>query len=76
MTNYSENEANKALKEYLEAMDTYNKLLDKYFPVRPVIPGVSIATGEPITESALEELEKAETGVADAHKKWRRLLGL
>ncbi len=80
MTSYSENAANKALQEYLEAEDNYHRLLDKYFPLRRVIPGVPITTGEPFTKAALgaalEELEKAETRVSEARKKWNRLLGL
>ena len=76
MTNYSENEANKALKEYLEAVDNYNKLVDKYFPVRQVIPGKPITLGEPFTESALREFEEAETRVSETYNKWHILLGL
>jgi len=76
MSDISNKKADKALREYLEAVDSYHQLLDKYFPVRRVIPGVPITPGEPITEAALEELEEAEAKVAKTLKKWHKLLGL
>lgn len=76
MSDISNKKADEALREYLEAVDSYHQLQDKYFPVRRVIPGVPITPGEPITEAALEELEEAETKVAETLKKWHKLLGL
>lgn len=76
MSDILEKEADKAVREYVEAVDNYHCLLDKYFPVRRVIPGVPITPGEPITEAAFKELEEAETKVAEALKKWHKLLGL
>jgi len=72
----SEGKADKALREYLEAVDEYNKLIDEYFPVRPVIPGKPITVGKPITKDALAKLDKAETKIAETNKKWNSLLGL
>jgi hypothetical protein len=72
----SENDANSALQEYLKAVNDYVKLIEKYFPMKQVIPGVVITTGNPMTKSALEELKKAEMKVIDTHREWNRLLEL
>jgi len=74
MSDVFEREADKALQAYLGAVDNYHRLLDKYFPVRRVIPGVPITPGEPITEAALKELEEAEDKVTETHKRWMELL--
>jgi hypothetical protein len=71
-----ETDANNALQEYLKAVNDYIKLLEKYFPIRQVIPGVVITTGNPITKSVLEELKKAERKVNHTHREWDRLLEL
>ena len=76
MSNASKKKENEALQEYLEALDRYNELHDKYFPVRRVIPGEPIAPGEPITAEELRKLEEAEGQVAIALKKLDKLLGL
>jgi len=70
MSDVFKREVDKAVQEYVEALDNYHQLLDKYFPVRRVIPGVPITAGEPITEAALKELEEAEAKVAETQRKW------
>jgi hypothetical protein len=72
----SGNNANSALQEYLKSVNDYVSLIEKYVPLRQVIPGVVITTGNPITKSVLEELKKAEMKVIDTHREWDRLLGL
>ena len=76
MSDISNEKADKALREYLEAVENHDRIVDKYFPLRPVVPGVPITFGEPITKAALEELEEAETKVTEALNKWHKLLGL
>lgn len=76
MSDVSNKKADEALREYLEAVENHDRIVDKYFPVRRVIPGVPIIPGEPITEAALKEIEEAETRVAETLKKWHKLLGL
>ena len=68
MTDVSENEVDKALRKYLEALDSYHKLADKYFSVFWV--GDKPRTPEPITEAALKELREAEAKVTETHQKW------
>ncbi len=60
----------KAVREYVESVNKYNQLLDRYVPVRQVEPGKPIISGEPLTEAALRELEEAEAKVAETQKKW------
>ena len=76
MSEISKNKAEEALRGYLEAVDNHDRLLDNYFPTRPVVPGQPIIFGEPVTEKALEELKEAETKIAVALKKWNISLGL
>ncbi|MBA7585024.1 hypothetical protein ES708_26994 [subsurface metagenome] len=76
MSDISNKKAEEALREYLEAVENHDRVVDKYFPVRPVIPGKPIAAGEPLTEASIKELEEAEAKVAGTLKKWHRLLGL
>ncbi len=59
-----------AVREYVEAVDSYNRLLDKYFPVRRVVPGIEIKPEKPITEAALRELEEAEAKVTKTRQIW------
>lgn len=65
-----------ALNEYVEAERAYNKLIDKYFPVREVVPGKEIESGEILTEEALKEIEKAEKELEEKKKTWHKLIGL
>jgi hypothetical protein len=76
MDNASERKKEEALREYLEAVDNHNRILDKYFPMRPLVPGKPITFGEPITPAAFKEIEEAETKVAKALEKWHRLMDL
>ncbi len=76
MSNIREIKAEEALQEYLMAVKNYDRIHDKYFPIREVIPGEPVKLGEPITEAVLQELEEAETRVSKALKNWHRLLGL
>jgi hypothetical protein len=76
MSDVSRKEVAKATRGYVEAVDNYHRLLDKYFPVRRVLSGVALTPGEPITETALKELEEAEAKVIETRKKWRKLIGL
>jgi hypothetical protein len=76
MSDISNKKAEEALREYLEAVENHDRIVDKYFPIRPVIPGKPIVTGEPLTEAAVKELEEAEAKVAEKLKKWNKLLGL
>jgi len=70
MSNVSKKEADNAVKAYVEAVENYNRLLDKYFPVRRVIPGVEIKTGEPLTLEVLKKFEEAEAKVTETRRKW------
>ena len=70
MSNAFEKKVDEALREYLEAVDEHHKLLYRYFPVRPVVPGKPIVPGEPITEAALKEIEEAGDRVSKTQKNW------
>ena len=74
MSNSLEKEVAKTVRDYVEATENYNQLLDKYFPVRRVVPGVKITPGEPITEAALRELEEAEAKVTETRQRWNESL--
>jgi hypothetical protein len=74
MSNALERNADDAMKEYIEAVEEYNQLLDKYFPVSRIIPGVEIKTGEPVNEKVLGNLEEAEGRVTKARLKWDQAL--
>lgn len=74
MSNASEREVEEALRKYMRAFDEYRERLDRYFPVRPVVPGEPLVYGEPITEAALRELEEAEAEVTETRRKWMEAL--
>ena len=65
----AEQEVSEARKELDEAERAHRELVDRYFPVRNVQPGQRIETGKPLTEDALEEVQRTEKRVEDAHKR-------
>ena len=78
MSDVLERDADNAMRAYVEAVESYNRLLDKHFPVVRIIPGVEIETGETVTLEVLKKLEEAEDRVTKTRLKWdkslRRLL--
>ena len=72
MSNTFEKEVDKAVREYVEALASYHKLVDRYVSVFWV--GDKPRTPEPITEAALKELQEAEAKVTEAHQKWEDAL--
>lgn len=74
MSDVSKKDADNAAKAYIEAVENHNQLLDKYFPVRRVIPGTQIVIGETITLEVLKKFEEAETMVTETRRKWTESL--
>ncbi len=68
MSDILEKEADKAVREYVEALDSYHKLADRYVSV--FLGEDKPRTPEPITEAALKELEEAEAKVTETQQKW------
>ena len=64
-----------AVREYVEVLDRYNNLIDKYFPVRQVEPGKEIEMGEVLTVEALKEIEKVEVELEVKRKRWHEAMG-
>ncbi len=55
--------------DYVEAVDNYHRLLDKYFRIMRVINGKSLIAGEPLTSLARKELREAYNKVTEARTK-------
>jgi len=72
MSDELEKALGKAIREYVEALDSYHKLVARYVSV--FWEGRKSSTPEPITEAALKELREAEAKVAETHKKWEDAL--
>ena len=73
MSNVSKDELDRAVQEYLAAIDKLKGLRDKYFPAGRVTPGKPAVFEELVTEEALAELKEAATDVAE---KWEKCMGL
>ena len=54
--------------DYVEAVDNYLRLLDKYFSIMRVINGKSLIAGESLTSLARKELREAYNRVTEARK--------
>lgn len=68
MRDVLEKEAAKAVREYVEALDSESKLVGRYASL--FWEGAKPSTPEPITEAALKELEQARAKVTEARQKW------
>ena len=68
MSDVFEKEVEETCRKYVEALDSYHKLVDRYVSV--FWEGAKPSRPEPITEVALKELEEAEAKVTEARKKW------
>ncbi|UCH43088.1 MAG: hypothetical protein JSW16_00700 [Dehalococcoidales bacterium] len=55
-----------AESEYVEAVENYHRLLDKYFRITRVIGGGSQIAGEPLTSLARQELREAYNKIGEA----------
>ena len=71
-----EEEAEEALKEYLEAVENHDKLLVEYFLGGPLTPRKRSASGKPLTKESFRELEEAVAKIAGALKKWNKAIGI
>ena len=72
MSKVSKNEVEKAAREYVEALNIYNKLVNESVSVF----GLGETSFEPkvLTREKLNELREANIKLNEAHKKWRNLI--
>lgn len=66
--------AAKAVREYMEVLDRYNKLIDKYFVVSEVEPGKELKTGEVLTAEALKEIDEVGAELEEKRKRWHKAM--
>ena len=72
MSNVSKNEVEKAAREYVEALDSYRKLVSQCVSVFG--PGETSFEPKVLTRENLDELREAEGKVTEAHKEWHNLI--
>ena len=58
-----------AESEYVEAVENYHRLLDKYFRITRILAGGSQIAGEPLTSLARQELREAYNKINEAKQK-------
>jgi len=73
MSDINDVEVSRAEREYVQALGEYHQLLNKYIPIKEVVPGLPGTTGEMLNEEALKELGEAEDKIHRARKRWRGL---
>ena len=55
--------------DYVEAVDNYHRLLDKYFRIPQRFSGGTVAAGEPLTSLARRELREAYAEFKETREK-------
>jgi len=55
--------------EYVEAVENYHRLLDKYFRITRILSGGSQIAGEPLTSLARQELREAYNKINEVKQK-------
>lgn len=58
-----------AVTDYVEAVEDYHKLLDKYFRIIRILEGGSVLAGDPLTSLARRDIRDAYNKMNEAQKK-------
>lgn len=58
-----------AISDYVEAVEHYHKVLDKYFRLVRILNGDSVIAGDPLTSLARRELREANDKISEIKKK-------
>ena len=58
-----------AVSDYVEAVEHYHRVLDKYFRLVRILDGGSVIAGDPLTSLARKEIREANDKINEAKKK-------